>query len=133
MEASKEFTKTYSETSGHRPFLSFSDMQPHTLTLVKDKRDRMADPNDASKMTDGVRFVVIEGSTEKEFFTSSIGLIQKLADRNAGDVVVVQMTKSKTDRGFRTGYSVKYNGQDVKTASEIESEEPVAEVNPSNW
>ena len=130
MDASKEFAKTYAAESGMRPFLSFSDMQPHTVKLVKDKKDTMQDTNDSSKIVHGVRFVVLEDSVEKEFFTASIGLIQKLADRNPGEIVTIQMTKTKTDKGFRTGYSVKVAGQEIKTQTEIENEEPEAESDP---
>lgn len=136
MDSAKSFAKEYQETSGRRPFLSFGDQQPHTLKLVKDKRDKMDDPNNPGQTVDGVRFVVEKEGVEMEFFTSSIALIQKLAVCDTGEVVTVQQVKNKGPKGFRTTYKVTRGDSEIKTAHETETETEAAEAEPAkdpNW
>ena len=134
MDAAKEYTKDYAENSGRRPFISFGDMQEHTMKLVSDERAEIDDANNPGKKVQGVRFVVEADGMEQEFFTGSIGLIQKLSACNPGDVVTIKQVKGKNASGaFRTGYEVKRGGESVQTESEQAAADPEAPEAPKGW
>jgi len=135
MDSAKEFARNYAETSGKRPFMSFGDMQPHTVKLISDERAEIDDANNPGEKVQGVRFVVQADGIDQEFFTGSIGLIQKLASCNVGDVVTIKQVKGKNAKGaFRTSYEVKRgeDGGEVKTESEQMAADPEAPAKP-NW
>lgn len=134
MDAAKDFAKNYAQESGQRPFMSFGDMQPHTVKLISDERAEIDDTNNPGEKVQGVRFVVESDGMEQEFFTGSIALIQKLSVCNPGDIVTIKQVKSKNAKGaFRTSYEVKRaGGETVKTQNEMMEEEPeVGEK--TNW
>jgi len=101
MESAKDFLKDKNILS----FISFKDKSPHTVELVKDKVDTIR--NQQGEELQGVKFLVKENGENKSFFTTSISLLQKLADKSPGDVVTIEMKSRKGDDGqFRSYYEV---------------------------
>lgn len=100
MDNAKEFLKQ----QNIMPKISFKDGKVHTITLISDKMDKITD-TDGNEIS-GVTFLVEEDNYQKEFFTASISLISKLAEFKKGDMVTIKMNKIKTERGYKSGYSV---------------------------
>jgi len=124
MDASKKFL----DTNDIIPFLSFGDGEPHTVTIFKDKEDQMENTqgDKAGEMIDGVSYLVEEDGTKKSFFTASVTLIGKLAEKKAGDVVTIRQTKTKGSKGFRTSYEV--NSGEGTAEDKAEESTPTEEV-----
>ena len=102
MQASKEYMKTNQIV----PYISFKDGSAHTVTLIKDKVDTIKD-NQNGGMVEGVKYLVEENGEKKSFFTSSVGLIQKLSEYNEGDTVTIKMVSKKVNGEFRSSFLVK--------------------------
>ena len=101
MDAAKSYLKSHDVVER----ISFKDKSPHTVELGKDKEDTIKDQE--GKELEGVRFLVKENGEAKSFFTTSISLIQKLASKEAGDSVTIQMKSRKGDDGqYRSYYEV---------------------------
>lgn len=128
MDASKKFLSDNDIT----PFLSFGDGEAHTVTIIKDKKDQMENTqgDNPGEMIDGVSYLVEEGGTKKSFFTASVTLIGKLAEKKEGDVVVIKQIKAKTSKGFRTSYEVESVGGTATAEPSTETEAPVKEGAP---
>lgn len=124
MQASKEYMKTNQIV----PFISFKDGSAHTVKLIKDKVDSIKDGNNGG-MVQGVKFLVEENGEVKSFFTSSIGLIQKLAEFNEGDIVTIKMVSKKVNGEFRSSFVVSA-GEGVAEEEEDVEEEGDVPVNP---
>jgi len=87
------------------PFISFKDKKVHTVELLKDKMETITDAQGETK--EGVKYLVKEGGTVKSFFTTSISLLQQLADKQKGDVVSIQLKSKKGEDGkYKSYYEV---------------------------
>jgi len=130
MENSKSYLKDHSILER----ISFKDKKPHTVVLGKDKLDTIKDQQ--GKELEGVRFLVKEDGEAKSFFTTSISLIQKLANKEAGDTVVIQMKSRQGDDGqYRSYYEVGdgidnevSDSEDIPTINEQGNYEGVSDI-----
>ena len=104
-------SKTYLHNKGILPKISFKDGQSHLVKLLKDKEETIRDANGLEKQ--GIKYLVEEGGTPKSFFTSSIGLVQKLSELAEGTEVVIQMKSKKGDKGFISYFEVEVKGQEI--------------------
>lgn len=124
MQASKEYMKTNQIV----PFISFKDGSAHTVKLIKDKVDSIKDGNNGG-MVQGVKFLVEENGEKKSFFTSSVGLIQKLSDFSEGDVVTIKMVSKKVNGEFRSSFVVSAGeGTGEEDGEEIDEEDAPSEA-----
>jgi len=115
MNGSKEYLKE----NDIMPYISFKDGQAHTVKLLSDKADKIKDKDGEEK--EGMKYMVIEDGTEKSFFTSAISLIQKLADKEEGSEVVIQMKSAKgADGQWKSFYEVKSAGTEEEPPMEYE-------------
>ena len=95
MEASKK----YMQENGYNNRISFNDLSSHTVKLLKEKEDTI--PDGKGGTVKGMKYLVEEAGEAKEIFTGSIGLIAKLANCEAGDVVTIKMGKAN-NKSFYT-------------------------------
>jgi hypothetical protein len=111
------------------PFISFADRKVHKIIVVKDKLDQLTDKT--GKTTAGVSYLVKEFGQPAKFFTSSVGLIQKLS-RYVGmeTEVAVEMKSKKTDKGYQNYYKVDEVGKEEAPMAESEDDIPVIEDTP---
>ncbi len=105
MENSKQYLKTHNIVSR----ISFKDSKEHIVELLNDKIDKIIDKEGNEK--EGVKYSVKEDDELKSFFTSSIGLISKLAEMNDNDIVAIKLERKKTDEGYRSSFSVRKIGK----------------------
>ncbi|MCR4307089.1 MAG: hypothetical protein NUV80_00855 [Candidatus Berkelbacteria bacterium] len=123
MQNSKQFLQTHNVM----PRISFKDGQAHLLSMLNDKIDTIKGTD--GEMVEGVKYLVQEENEKKTFFTSSISLIQKLADVKEGENVIVQMKSRKGENGkWQSYYDVQYKG---KVGKDMGEEIPVIEENES--
>ncbi len=129
MDASKQFLKDNDITAR----ISFKGTGPHTITLAKDKADTLIGTD--GKEVNGVQYLVKEDGEPKTFFTSSIPLVQKLAEYKPGDTVTVEMKSVKgTDGGFKSTFVVSGAKEDdtpefsKKEKEEKKSDTPEEEI-----
>jgi len=109
MQNSKQFLKD----KDILPFISFKGGQAHELKLVQDKIETITGTD--GKEVEGVKYKVIEGGVVKTFFTSSIALINKLADIEPDSVVKIQMKKRKDESGqYRSYFEVEKVGEEAE-------------------
>lgn len=114
MQNSKEYLVNHQV----RPFISFKDGKSHTVRLLKDKIDTLKD--NQGNVKEGVKYLVMEGDTEKTFFTGSIALISKLAEYNEGDEVTIELKSRKAEGGeWRSYFEVSQKGFVAKIDEEI--------------
>jgi hypothetical protein len=117
MNASQDFLKKNNIVA----FISFADRQPHKIIVVKDKLDQLTDKT--GKTTAGVSYLVKEGGQPAKFFTSSVGLIQKLSKYVGMETEVeVAMKSKKTDKGYQNYYEVNLVGTPEKPMAESEED-----------
>lgn len=100
MQESKEYLKDNNIV----PRISFKKDPKHQLKLISDKKDSIQDEN--GLVVEGMKYEVEENGEKKTFFTTSVGLIQELSQRNEGDVVVIEMKSKKGNNGFITYFEV---------------------------
>ncbi len=118
MEASKQFLKDNNISQ----FISFQDGLPHTVKLMKDKVDSMPDRfGENGGKIQGMKYLVQEGGEQKTFFTTSIGLISKLAEFESGSVVTIQMKKKKVN-GQPQSYFLVSEGTAISDTDEAEED-----------
>lgn len=99
--------------------ISFKDGQAHTVKLVKDKIDQIPDDQNKGRMIDGVKYMVTENGEPKTFFTSSVGLIQKLAECKEEAEVTIQMKSKKGPKGYISFFEVREAGsEEIPTIEE---------------
>lgn len=127
MKASKEYMKNNQIV----PYISFKDGGQHTVILIKDKVDTIKDGNTGG-VVEGVKFLVEENGEKKSFFTSSIGLIQKLSEYQEGDTVTIKMVSKKVNGEFRSSFLVK-SGDGSEKAEEGEEEEEEEPQQEPGW
>lgn len=136
MQGSKQFLKDHNV----RPKISFKEVPKHTVKLLKDKvetREYQGQKNE------GVKFLVEENGEQKEFFTASQSLIEKLAKYKEGDEVVIEMRSVKNNAGAfisvfvvmtpteaETQEQIMQNTQAAQTAEATEAPEQAPEVEP---
>jgi len=101
MDNSKQFLKNQDIL----PRISFKDGKEHIVKLLNDKIDKIQDGT--GKEIEGVKYLVEEDNENKSFFTSSIGLIAKLADLEENTMVGIKMIRKKTDAGYRSSFEVR--------------------------
>lgn len=98
-------SKSFLDEKGIKPRISFKDGLPHTVTLLKEER---ATIEIDGKEKDGIKYTVDEDGIEKDFFSSSISLIGRMAQISVGEKIVIQMSSSKDSNGeYKSGYSVR--------------------------
>lgn len=124
MKASKEYMKTNQIV----PYISFKDGGAHTVTLIKDKVDSIKDGNTGGTV-EGVKFLVEENGEKKSFFTSSVGLIQKLSEFDEGAIVTIKMVSKKVNGEFRSSFLVK-KGDGSESSEEDDDEEEDGDATP---
>lgn len=125
MQASKEFLKKQNITQ----FISFKEIPRHTVKLISEKEKTL---QTRDGMVSGMSYLVEENNEQKEFFTGSISLIQKLANYNIGDTVIIEMKSFKNESGqYRSKYYV-MTPIDESTNKKIENEEIVNMEYPSD-
>jgi len=96
----------YLQEKGFLPRISFKKSPVHTVTIISKERRTIKDPNTPGEEVDGIAIKVEEEGEEREIFTSSVSLLQQLADVKDGETVTIKMIKRKTDKGYRTSYEV---------------------------
>lgn len=122
MEASKK----YLASNKIIPFISFKSQPEHTVKLIDDKEDSIMTQEGKQ---DGMKYLVEEDGTQKSFFTTSISLVQQLANFNKGDEVTIKLGSKKVDGQFRSSYTVRKKGE--SSDPEVESLEEAASEAPS--
>lgn len=122
MEASKK----YMEVNGFGDRISFADMKPHTIKLLKDKEDSI--PDGKGGQITGMKYLVEEGGVQKTIFTGSIGLVSKLAECAEGDVVTVVMKKANNKSFYVV---VKADGGEIGGGAEEEQAELPLDSKPT--
>ena len=113
MENSKKFLQTHNIL----PRISFKDKQAHTVKLIQDREDQITD--EAGEIKQGMKYKVTEGGEIKTFFTSSIGLIQKLAEYPEDAEVVIEMKSKKKNGKFISYFDVYKVGEELKQGDDI--------------
>ncbi len=127
MKASEEFLKDNKIV----PFISFKEKPQHIVTLKTDERESII--NDKGKEVFGVTYFVEEAGEERKFFTSSISLIQKLAQYKADDEVIITMKKKKIEpneqypKGTYKSYYIVSTPEEALD-KELEGEEEFPEI-----
>lgn len=106
MDAAKQYLKD----QGWIPRISFQKTPKVTVKLISDEKRKITD--DAGREIEGIAIKVEEDGEEKEIFTASMSLIQQISEYEAGDVVVIEMKKNKTDKGYRTYFKVSEAGKE---------------------
>ena len=102
-----EGAKKYMKGQDMVPFISFKQSVPLAVKLIDSKEDEIKNTQGSEGgMVKGVKFLVEHNGDKKSFFTSSISLIQKLAEHAEGSVVTIMQIKYNSGEGFRTGYEV---------------------------
>jgi len=100
MENSRQYLKDHNIV----PIISFKDGKPHTVILLKDEISTLTDAG--GKEIEGISIIVKENGEDKKFFTSSAGLISRLAEIPVGETVKIQLKNRKTDSGFQSYYDI---------------------------
>lgn len=118
-----DISKDYLKKKGITPKISFKDGKPHTVVLVKDKVETIK--NQTGEDIEGIKYLVTEGGEPKFFFTSSIGLIQKLADIKEDEEVTIVMKSRKGETGYVSYYEVTKKGD---VGNEYPSGEPEIDI-----
>lgn len=122
MQSSKDFLKE----RGVMSRISFKDGKAHTVVLLKDKVETIKG-QDGSDI-EGVKYLVTEGKEPKSFFTSSVKLIQQLADVKENEEVTIVMKSKKGDTGYVSYYEVKKKEDGNPDEDEIDVDDiPVIE------
>lgn len=124
-----EAAKKYLEKHESYDRVNLKDGLEHTLELINAKIDNIKDKN-TQKDIEGVKFLVKEGEELKTIFTTSVALIQKLADIEPKTIITITQVKyfGNNDKEL-TGYNVtkfvgdKFEkvGEDVEEKSELET------------
>ncbi len=114
--------------NGMQDRISFADLQPHTVKLIKDKEDSI--PDGKGGTIKGMKYLVEEDGVQKTIFTGSIGLVSKLAACSEGDVVTIKMSKANN----KSFYTVTKEGKEVAdvdggTVTDVE----VDETGKTDW
>jgi hypothetical protein len=120
-------SKKYLDENGYDDRISFSDGKTHTVKLLKDKEGTIPGPRGDVK---GMKYLVEEDGKQKSFFTSSLGLVSKLALCSENDVVSIHMGKAN-NKSFYT--VVKADGAEVKVAGSPELDEEEAVPASPEW
>lgn len=113
MDASKKFLND----NKILPRISFKDGKIHTVKIIKDKEETI--PDGRGGTASGIKYLVEENGVQTTIFTSSAGLIAKLAMCESGDVVSIEM-KTANNKSF---FVVTKDGQKVVDDHEAEGEE----------
>jgi len=85
------------------PTISFKDGKTHIVQIAKRKIDTITTD---SGPKEGITYFVIENKEAKRFFTTSIGLISKLAEIKENETIAIQMKSRKTEQGYQSYYDV---------------------------
>lgn len=118
-------SKNFLEKHGISTRVSFKENPCHTFELVSDELKNI--PGDDGEMVEGMLYTVIEDGTEKEWFTTSISAIRKIAELNEGDIVSVELKKKKKGSKWINYYDV-FEADSPKDKSGVKGESP-EEVN----
>lgn len=121
MDASKKFVKD----SGLTQKISFKDGSVHTVKLIKDKEDVMQNAFGGGTST-GIKYLVEENGEQKTFFTGAQSLISKLADKQPGETVTIQM-KNRNGKS----YFVVSSGTSIDAADDEQGDEEDTSAAPS--
>ena len=100
MQNSKEYLKNHNIM----PFISFKEQRKHTVKLLSDEAGNLTDAS--GKVVEGMHYLVEEGGQKKKFFTSSVGLIQRLAECDVSETVIIEMKSKKGANGFVSFFEV---------------------------
>ena len=111
MQNSKDYLKNHNVV----PFISFKESPKHKVKLLSDEIGKIKDKQGVE--VDGVHYSVEEAGTEKKFFTSSIGLIQRLAECEADETVTIEMKSKKGEKGWQSYFVV--TRHDLGEAEEV--------------
>lgn len=122
-----EIAKEYLKDKGFLPRLSFQQQPKATVKILKGEKRTI--PTGGGEEVEGLLFTVEENGEKKELFTASLSLIRQLADYDIGDVLIIEMKKVKTDKGYRSTFEVKPAGE-IEAVPEVPDEEiPVLDGN----
>lgn len=132
-------SKDYLTNHKIRPFISFKDGKAHTVRLLKDKIDTLKDNQGVVK--EGVKYLVVEGDTEKTFFTGSIALISKLAEYEEGDEVTIELKSRKAENGewrsyfevSQKGFVSQINNEEIPIIEDDESVPPIPKAEQTSF
>jgi len=97
-------SKKFLEEHDYKPRISFKDGLAHTV-VVKSEESLTINTADGEKQ--GIKYTVEEDGEEREFFTSAVSLIGRLAQVNKGDKIIIQMLKTKEGADYKSTFSVK--------------------------
>jgi len=120
MKAEQDFLKK----NDILPKISFKDGKAHTVKLL-DRKMETVKFDDGPK--EGITYKVEENGMEKAFFTSSVGLISKLAESKNGETYTIEMKKRKTDSGYKSYFVVSQEGKEV--SEPVVDEEEITKEN----
>lgn len=115
-----ENSKKYMKENGLQTRISFNDGSEHTVKIIKDKVDSIPT---STGLKEGMKYLVEEAGEQKTFFTGSIGLIGKLSECEAGDVVSIQMKKANNKSYFVVKKQGELIGDDGVVADDALPEE----------
>jgi len=96
--------KDYLKKEGILSRISFKDGKEHIVKLIDCKEVTITDANGEERR--GMKFKVTEGGEPKTFFTSSVGLLTKLAEIPENSVVSIQMKKRKDNGNYKSYFDV---------------------------
>ena len=97
-------SQQYLKDKGVVSRISFKKEPKHVVKLMADEKDSIQD--DSGVTIEGVKYTVEENGEQKTFFTSSVGLIQALSEKNEGETVTIEMKSKKGLNGFVTYFEV---------------------------
>jgi hypothetical protein len=124
MNAAQEYVKDHAQF----PRVELKDLKDHILELQNCKADTIEDKN-TKKDIEGVKFLVKENGELKTIFTTSVVLIQKLADLvdSKSTVRVTQVKYFGNNNKELTSYnvSVSNNGEWVDVGEPVNTERSV--------
>lgn len=102
------------KNNGIMPRISFNDGQAFTVKLLGDKIDTIPDAFNKGAKLEGMKFLCEHEGEKKTFFTTSVGLIGKLAAVEEGETVTIQMKKANG----KSFFVVTKDGQEVTNGEE---------------
>lgn len=87
------------------PRISFNETpEVKNIRILARKEDSFV--NEQNEKVHGIKYLVEHEGVRKSFFTSSIGLVSKLAETKNGDMVDIKLGSIKTSQGFGKKYQV---------------------------
>jgi len=109
--------KQWLKDNGILPKISFEIDKPLTLKILKSKIEEFTNPK-TNKKENGLKVLVTEDGEAKQFLTTSIALITRLAETTAGSVVKI----TQKQIGMKKTYESELIEANVEKVEEKEDE-----------